>query len=248
LGDLDNLDPAEALVFFLGGPPAANGMIVTSGGNTTYAYSLAGWNSNPANPFTVNPSQRGNSLYEFQSQRLGDADGDGWPEYYPPNVDIPQPPGTVATAAANPAPPYVYFDALTYERFYAFSGQSASALPSPSNSYPTGYPFNDGQLSAGMQTQMAALQNLWGIALPYINSQITSTALSGSNDYVNPEKFQIICAGVDNRYWGNPPPPYPPGNPQSFRFFGSGVNYSQGDLDNLTNFTTGKLEDASTIK
>src|SRR6185437_607161 len=36
LGDLDNLDPAEAIVFFLGGPPAAVGSAITVGGSTSY--------------------------------------------------------------------------------------------------------------------------------------------------------------------------------------------------------------------
>lgn len=236
LGDLDNLDPAEILVLVLGGPPATVGQAITSGGSKTYAYSLAGWNKNPASPFTVNLSQNGISLYEFQTQRLGDADGDGWPEYYPPTGDVPQPPGTTATGAANPIAPYVYFDALTYERYYSFSGAATSAQPKAGNAYPTGYPVADNQLPSALQTQMTALQSLWGVAIPYVNSQAVNPAFgAGINDYINPKKFQIIAAGADNLY--------STGVTTAFRFYTSGINFTEGDRDNVTNFATGKLGD-----
>jgi prepilin-type N-terminal cleavage/methylation domain-containing protein len=235
LGDLDNLDPAEAIVFFLGGPPAAVGQLVGPAGSQTFGYSLAGWSANASNPF-ANGGQRGASLYEFQTQRLGDADGDGWPEYYPPTGDIPQPPGTTAMAAANPVPPYVYFDALTYGGLFGFSG--GAVAPIAANSYPTGYPFPDGQLSSAMQTQMTALASQWGLALPYVNSQTVNPAYgTGVNDYINPNKFQIISAGADARY--------STGASQLFRFFNSAVNYTTADSDNLANFTTGTLQDAA---
>jgi len=91
---------------------------------------------------------------------------------------------------------------------------------------------------------MNALQAQWGVAMPYVNSSATNPAYgAGVNDYLNPSKFQIISAGVDTLY-AVPPPPTLLSNPQLFRFFSSGINYTQGDLDNLANFTTGKLQDA----
>ena len=237
LGDLDNLDPAEAIVFFLGGPPATVGQLVTSGSTATIGFSLAGWSANASNPF-ANSGQRGTSLYEFQTQRLGDADGDGWPEYYPPTGEIPQPPGSAATPAANPVPPYVYFDSTTYGGFFGFTGGSASAAPAPGNSYTTGYPFPDSQLSTAMQNQMTALQTQFGVALPYVNSQATNPAYgTGINDYINPSKFQIVSAGADGVF--------STGAAMQFRFFNSGKYYTNGDFDNLANFTTGKLQDAA---
>ena len=246
LGDLDNLDPAEAMVFFLGGPPAGPAMAVKSSNGTVYAYSLAGWSSNASNPFS-NTGQRGTSIYEFQTQRLGDADGDGWPEYYPPTGEIPQPPNSSANAPANPVPPFVYFDAQTYEHLFAFTGGSSSGVaPIPGNSYSTGYPYADSQFSTNMQTQMSTLQTYWGVALPYVNGQSTNPAFGpGVNDYVNPAKFQIIAAGADGRY--------STGVSMYFRFFPNAISsapanvpnpYTQADFDNLANFTTGRLQDA----
>jgi hypothetical protein len=97
-----------------------------------------------------------------------------------------------------------------------------------------------------MQTQMNALQSQWGVAMPYVNSSATNPAYgAGVNDYLNPNKFQIISAGVDTqfstgvsmyfRFFPNAVPPVSPNIPNP---------YTQGDLDNLANFTTGKLQDA----
>jgi hypothetical protein len=55
---------------------------------------------------------------------------------------------------------------------------------------------------------------------------------------MNPEKFQIICAGLDGIYSLSPPTGI------WAKVFPLGQGYEQGDYDNLTNFTTGKLEDS----
>ena len=65
--------------------------------------------------------------------------------------------------------------------------------------------------------------------LPYINVQ--------TDIWANPSTFQIISAGLDNLYGGTTgaAPTYPSGN----------YNGTTGHYDNLTNFTDGKLEDAT---
>ena len=86
---LISLDPAEALVFWLGGLPSSQ--LVP-----------AGFCKIPARPLEP-PSQNASRtlpLFEFDETRLADVDNDGWPEYYPPGF------------VPGQDPPYVYFAAL----------------------------------------------------------------------------------------------------------------------------------------
>ncbi len=77
--DTDDLDAAEALVFWLGG--------FSQGGR------LIGFNANKG--FPLDPGgKRTTPLYDFDETRLLDRDGDGWLEYYPD---------------AETGPPFVYF-------------------------------------------------------------------------------------------------------------------------------------------
>ncbi len=113
------LDPAEALVFWLGGYSAPPG---------TSSSKLLGFRADPSNPFVALPidPQLINSggwtkpKFDFVQTRLVDQDGDGWYEYLPPNSNV----------------PYVYFDARSYDaapvanppKYVAFDKQSA-AIP-----------------------------------------------------------------------------------------------------------------------
>ncbi len=87
-GRLTDLDPAEALVFWLGGIPDAQGV-------------PRGFCKVPGQPL-LRPDQNSSRtlpLFQFEESRLADVDGDGWPEYYPPGF------------APGQEPPYVYFAA-----------------------------------------------------------------------------------------------------------------------------------------
>ncbi len=64
-----------------------------------------------------------------------------------------------------------------------------------------------------------------GVAHPY-------RTISGG--FVNPKSFQIIWSGLDFDY----------GNNNTNKVFPEGNNYGPGDLDNLTNFAKGTLEDS----
>jgi general secretion pathway protein G len=55
--------------------------------------------------------------------------------------------------------------------------------------------------------------------------------------WVHPDTFQIIAAGLDNTYGT-------PANLNAIPLFPNGRNYSQADMDNLTNFSRGTLGDA----
>jgi general secretion pathway protein G len=73
-----------------------------------------------------------------------------------------------------------------------------------------------------------------GAAVPYKFRPETNP---GANGFVNPESFQIICAGIDNDYGD-------PNNPGGFRFFPTGGGYALGDNDNIVSFSRSKLGDA----
>jgi prepilin-type N-terminal cleavage/methylation domain-containing protein len=173
--DPSQMEPAEALVFWLGGIPAQHNAAGSTWGGST---KVDGFHRDPANPFQPRTSagqQREAPFFPFDQARLGDADADGWLEYYPP--------GSTS--------PYVYFN-------------SGSYLSSP-------------------YTGGGAV----GMARPYTDATITG-------GFMNPSTFQIIAAGQDHIY----------GADNANKIFPSGTNYNNGDMDNLTNFTTKRLEDS----
>jgi prepilin-type N-terminal cleavage/methylation domain-containing protein len=89
------LDPAEALVFWLGG------FSIPAGQDST---KLRGFSANAANPLEgPAQSKRIQSYYTFSEERLVDRDGDGWFEYIPPG-----------NIGAGNGPPYAYFNSKSY--------------------------------------------------------------------------------------------------------------------------------------
>lgn len=93
--DAFTLDPAEAIVFWLGG------LSVPPGEDST---KLRGFSANPALPLEgPAQSKRIDGLYDFNEERLVDRDGDGWYEYIPPG-----------NIGAGNGPPYVYFSSRSY--------------------------------------------------------------------------------------------------------------------------------------
>lgn len=138
-----DLDAAEALVFWLGG-----------------------FGPDPRDPLADGQRQK---LFAFDETRLRDADGDGWPEYYPRNDEL----------------PYVYIRHDSY---------STVTYSSPEDS---------------------------GTAQAYRTD-------TPNTEFVNPQSYQIIAAGLDDHYG-------------SGGKFPSGEGYSRYDRDNVTNFSEGTL-------
>ena len=55
--------------------------------------------------------------------------------------------------------------------------------------------------------------------------------------FAEPEKFQIICAGLDGEFGA--------GSVSQLAVYPDGIGYAESDEDNLTNFSGGKtLEDS----
>jgi type II secretory pathway pseudopilin PulG len=106
--DIDDLDQAEALVFWLAGPPTPWDTS-TSPATQIGTTKTHGFSANVRDPFEVGGS-RLPGLFEFDQSRLSDVDGDGWLEYVPAGNPL-----LVSPTTGEPQmPPYVYFDAQTY--------------------------------------------------------------------------------------------------------------------------------------
>ncbi|MCA9099968.1 MAG: type II secretion system protein [Planctomycetales bacterium] len=101
--DIDQLDAAEAIVFWLGGFP-----------DNTAQNKLQGFSADPTNPLKLGGS-RSEILFEFDPTRLTDVDQDGWWEYVPDGT----------SSIGDQMPPYVYFDSASY----ALAPEYPSASP-----------------------------------------------------------------------------------------------------------------------
>ncbi len=104
----------------------------------------------------------------------------------------------------SPGQPYVYFNSSTYAQAYAATNQLDK-----------------------LGEKDAVKQNT------YVRPYVRVTPPTTQEHFVDPEKFQIICAGLDQEF-GTGGGVYP-----------DGIGYTQADEDNLTSFSDGKtLEDA----
>ena len=128
---------------------------------------------------------------------------------------------------------------MTYESWitnYGITNTSPSASTPPA--YPGAYPYYSDAVKYSSSADANYASLTWGLILPYTSSSIVNSTIN-SNDFMNPQKFQIIGAGPDNMY-------STPGTNNSLRYFPAAViGYSQGDMDNASNFTTGALQDAA---
>lgn len=220
--DVNNLDPAETLVFWLSGLPDPTTETKVGGFalNAAKPFWQGGTNYTGFTPSQQSDAQRTKPIFPFDPRRLVDYDQDGWWEYLPPG----------GTTEGN-TPSYVYFDSNVYG--------SGPAYPFPSKvSQATGY-SNTATLA------LSAKESLWGNAKPY-GSDITSR--SGYATFVNSKKFQIITAGVDNAYsepieFTAPSTTPPAPTPWWFdvHHFPSGTGTVDQDSDNLTNFAKGPV-------
>ena len=230
--DLETLDQAEALVFWIGGFPTP----VDSDGVPVIGNKLFGFHKDPSQPFRIDKptgtqpasiwlQHRTKSDYDFDETRLVDSDEDGWWEYIPKGV---------SPASNGLVPPYVYFDAATYN--------TLSTVKSPL-SY-SGYPIASG---SGSSPNSAGLIASWGTAVPYA-MKVPSATGNSVISWCAPNSFQIICAGTDACYgdMGSAAVRIPI-SPGRACYRGGGFSnvggYGDNELDNITNFSDGTLED-----
>lgn len=233
--NIETLDPAESLVFWLGGLPDPNSET-----------KLIGFRSDPSNPFRypidggqpidapVNVESklksRQPSRFPFDPARLVDYDNDGWWEYHPKQKP------TIAGAMA----PFIYYDFNSY------------------NNMPF-YPIPPSLTSITYSDPGSVAQ--WGTSIPYANDATARTVSSPSFkvQWANSNKYQIIAPGRDGCYGRMLPnsvytlsPMFPEAYkevrllPSCQRLVDSSDPEQllpDTELDNQTNFTSGKLGD-----
>lgn len=212
------LDPAEAIVFWLGGY-SRPWIERVSGQAVPRADKVLGIRADATRPFIdrfptdvdLADGWTKPSSFQFAESRLQDNDGDGWYEYYPPGSKL----------------PYVYFEAHTYSKR---SGQGGSLLVND-----PGY------------VKPYTLDARSGSILPYVARLNAQSGRFTIEEMVNPTGFQLIAAGLDDDFGafldsqGNPSR-----DPVPNKVYPSGENYSRADEDNIASFSEGKtLGDAS---
>jgi hypothetical protein len=231
--NLNTLDQAEALVFWLGGFPTP----LNSNGVPVAQQRIFGMHRDSDNPLKrdipgvegLNPMRyRTDPLFGFDQTRLVDNDSDGWLEYAP-----------LAPKLGMSTAPYVYFDSSTYN-----SSVNATTVKH------LGYPrLTDATIPAPVQ-----LFTSFGVAAP----MATYFDSSGTNptQWAKPTGFQIICAGLDGEY-SRPGvdiqqcqriPVFPSGYVfemgSSSQPFTVQTAYTSPEYDNITNLSSKTLEGA----
>lgn len=222
---LDTLDQAEALVFWLGGPPTPR----NASGQTQGTTKLAGFSASPSDPFSFSTA-RLPTPFEFDERRLVDYDNDGWFEYIPP--------GNFANTVM---PPYVYFDAGSYSPAtsptavsYPYSGTGAGfKTPNHISDWGTVVPYlNDTTAAASMAMVNPKSFQIVSAGLDAVYSQ------EGMKHY-----------GGDDAASNNWTAGWPVNHPDASSYlhwpnFTTGANFGQSEGDNLANFyTQGEIQD-----
>jgi Tfp pilus assembly protein PilE len=220
-----NFDAASGLVFWLGGLPQ----------NTANSYLPAGFNANPAAPFTWG-TPRTEPFFNFVADRLGSPagttsgpptgmnDGTGYLRFYPRD--------RVAGA------PYVYFRSQFDSSSYTWSNNQS--LPWANNVSYAGlvmdFTTNNQNTSVITNPRTTA-----GIAVPYVQMNPVTGVF---NEWRDDDKclYQIISAGLDENFGSATAdlancPTLP-------RVTRTGLNFSadNGDFDNQSSFADGTLE------
>jgi prepilin-type N-terminal cleavage/methylation domain-containing protein len=237
------MDPAEALVFFLGGFSDDPAYPITGVGGPLFLTDMSGAqvNSSAASIATVQYNvDRVNGFYDFKQAQLTlgastttTISSDESELFNGSNDAIP------AYRPSGKTAPYVYFCASTYTSgaFFNFYAPTDKGYARPYR-------------SDKENTKVANTPAMANTRFPFMNS----------------DKFQIISAGLDDSY-GGIAMPSGAGGPTYFRFpsgdsidfsgypssaptIGGYTRYSDGpgvpsmQLDNSTNFANGKLEDS----
>lgn len=216
--DLERLDPAEALVFWLSGFPTPSNVMSpmtpnesTLGSRPVVATRLFGFNRDSDHPLKrsnmrvegAEPRETRTTIrlmngynpphpwFNFDETCLVDNDNDGWWEYVPD-----------APSGDSLAAPFVYLDAETY---------AATTK-------------NTALLGTVFYPRDSRLAEIWGTAVPMLES--FDLRHPDHARWHKPDSFQILCAGRDDRYGP------PTSNPASGRLviFPSGKTYDPADL------------------
>ena len=234
--DTTNFRPDQALVFW-----------------------LRGFSNDPLHPFvtlddqkittvggvtTLGPNVQRTPLYDFDTTRLIARKTPSLPpappavpSYFPAGVSVSS---TTSALATSPFPdwssggaPYVYWDAGNYEFTAPMSGGAGTeAVPIVFNS--TTVPSIEFYADAGVAAPYWLDTNENGMSGSTAAPSDFDTSNNPTEDWVNPESFQILATGGDGKYGGLAPAgdlcrTYPTGG-------GYDISSALADDDNVTNF------------
>jgi prepilin-type N-terminal cleavage/methylation domain-containing protein len=201
---------------------------------------LSGFSPDVTNPFVPWNSTLKTALFDFDKTRLLQVQATGAPgtatipSYFPSGVTV------SSSSATNPATwtgggaPYVYFDSQTYSlqpptmaaaaQPYAFNAQTAS-MPLPL--------MPNVQVFAGAGPAVPYWNDVNGNSSTNLAADFNMLTGAPTENWANPDSFQIICTGLDGKY-GLDPTTIPPA-----RLYPTGFNYDPAgaDDDNVTNFS-----------
>ena len=225
LGTADDLETLMALV-----APGTSFELVTNRG-------VEGFSKDPRIPFarsfasndpnlgmSFNADQRDAPLFEFDVSRLSDVDGDGFWEYYDP-TQTPVAPGDFAPASS--AHPYVYFSSNEGQMYNALTVRSPSG-PQPIATFDNAWNIQGGQIV--------------GIAFP-LSRNMASWAEPDQVQWWNDMTYQIISPGIDGLIGTGMMnfgvAVFNPANPN----YDLDAALTPEMHDNITNFTSGTLQD-----
>lgn len=231
--DLDQLDQAEALVFWLGGMPTPWDAQNTA---AIAPRRLFGFHQDPTNPFKREARAqeqhdplkfRTQLYYAFDETRLVDNDLDGWWEYVP----------QLTSSSGSHTPPYVYFDAEGYVNISATNPVEHLGYPQATSvTVPAGHMLLYGE---------------WGMAVPY--AQYHDPNHKSPTQWINSQSFQLICTGMDGMFATPTSPPrmrlsvFPNGATWygDNQYGGDPGYYDAEERDNLTSFSSADIGNAT---
>lgn len=215
--DTTTFRPDQALVFWLQG---------FSADPTSPILSVEGKQIDTSGNAVGNPQQRTNNFFEFDATRLvgvpsGSSTTNPAPSYFPTNARLSV--NNVATKRfpeyASGGPPIVYFDSRGYELTAPVVG-GASAQPNT---------FNGG---TPLFTDAGVVAPYWHDMNNNFSTNLTEDETS-QEGWANPDSFQLIAAGADNKYGINAT------LPMNAHLFPTGTNWDLNtESDNAVNFTS----------
>jgi prepilin-type N-terminal cleavage/methylation domain-containing protein len=234
--NINNLTPAAATVFFLGGKPdwfldsAATPQPILPGSGLFDASKpikgLLGFSANQTNPFD-NSAGRVHPFYDFDINSIGWLNGGlaYWPK--------------TQAVSDKTTGPIVYFRAENTNytiNGYALNQTPGAPLPPP--------PTSAVHIVATNVKCDPATGVYAAVDTRYSNfSEIGSNYLPGRGPvykWVNDQSFQLFTSGQNQNYTA----PQVPAGPIDCLTFPSGESYSGATYDDITNFTDGTLESA----
>jgi len=242
--NVNRLDCASALVFWLGGlPDGASGDMRP-----------AGFNSDPTNPFRVG-LPRTPPFFEFKPERyvpieVSPAGGSRYLRFYPDGSTVAGNQNASVAFRADQVP-FVYFKSRRVNVAggrYEYAVSDYAATPSMVPLCYVHGPTATENVAVPYLDEYPGTRPYWdnsGAAAPASNSLTDLRNVHYIRRWRNLEKYQIVCAGLDNQFGNVTNDPGSDVDLYRFRFTRSGDNFTADglDLDNLTNFTQGTLED-----